>query len=52
MASMRTAGSGELESRGKIRVADPGAWSAVGSVAGWGEIGVVDPGVFRAQSEA
>ena len=46
LASMRAAGSGESESRGEIGVADPGAWSAVGSVAGWGEIGVADPGVW------
>ena len=52
LASVRAMGSGELESRGEIGVTDPGAWSAVASVAGWGEIGVADLGVFGAQSEA
>ena len=45
-------GSGESESRGEIGVAYLGAWSAVGSVVGWGKIRVADPGVFGAQSEA
>jgi len=52
LASMRAMGSGESESWGEIGIADLGFWSAVRSVAGWGEIRVVDPGVLGAQTEA